>query len=428
MSRKSSSVSTVIEWSPGAVAAYDGVARKIYRGVSLADIAPRLSSREAVMAIGRRACFVRAVNVPDASKEDLVQAMAVSIGQHVPIGTGDACVDLRIVGEPGPEGRTATLVAMRAADLRTLYEEARQAGIRVVATVPAAYGSWLLAQGTSLANCAAVSESAEGLGVDLISGGELKYSRALPPHSSNGHLAPELVRTFSAAGIQAAPTLAEGIPISSAQYSVEASPLEALAGTAWATPGVEFELPEAVLARANAAKNRRSRFAILMCAAALVVMTLAYLDRAAAQEKVDLQKSHMAASVTRLNEALTLAQSDVNAKVAMGKLLKQGFEPAQKLSDIAALVSNDVPQQAWLTGINVERGRSLTIRGTAMNGETVAAYVQKLNGESRLRDVRLVFANNALIESTPVVQFSIAAFPVGNLPLVEKQTKGAARR
>lgn len=427
MSGKQPHVSTVIEWSPGAVAAYDATARKIYRGTSLADVAPRLTSRDAVFAVGRRACFVRSVSVPDAPKDDLVQAMALSIGQHVPI-SGDACVDLRIVGEAGPEGRSATLVAMRAADLRTLHEEARQAGIRVVATVPAAYGSWLLAQGSSLPNCAAVSESAEGLGVDLISEGELRYSRALPPHSSNGHLAPELLRTFSAAGLSAAPTLAEGVALSNAEYRVEATPLEALSGSAWTTPGVIFELPEAIQARAKAAKAARSRLAILLAASALLLMTLVYFDRADAQEKVDRAQARASSSLRQMKTTQDGLATQVNEKAAMAKILQRGFEPAQRLGDVAALASNDLPPQAWLTGINVERGQNVTIRGTAMTGETVAAYVQTLAKESRLRDVKLVFANNALIESTPVVQFSISAFPVGNLPLLEKQTKGATRR
>src|SRR6185436_15181826 len=155
--------------------------------------------------VGRRACFVRSVTVPDAPKSDLLQALSLSIGQHVPIGTGDACIDLRLLSEVGPDGRSATLVAMRAADLRTLYEEAKHAGIRIIATLPAAFGSWLLANNTAVSDCATISQGAEGLGVDLIQGGELRYSRALPPNSYNGQLAPELARTFSAAGIGTMP-------------------------------------------------------------------------------------------------------------------------------------------------------------------------------------------------------------------------------
>lgn len=429
MSKKATSVSTVIEWSPGAVAAYDAASKKIYQGASLVDIAPKLSSREAVMAVGRRACFVRSVSVPEAPKADLVQALTLTIGQHVPIGTADACVDLRVVGNPGPEGRTATLVAMRAADLRTMLEEAKLAGIKVVATVPAAYGSWVLANGTAIANCAAVSESAEGVGVDLITDGELRYSRALPPHASNGRLAPEIMRTFSAAGLESAPILAQGMPVSSAQYTVEKSPLEALSGTGWTTPGVEFELPETVAARAKAGRATRSRLAALLCLSALLLGTLVYLDRADAQEKVDKQRAKMNSGLRKFRATRDSLQLEVQSTANEEKVLQRGFEPAQKLGDVIALVSNKLPANAWLTGVNVERGQSLTIRGAALTGDAVADYVQALSAETRLRNVRIVFANNAVIESTPVVNFSITAFPVGNLPLVEKQTtKPGARK
>ncbi|MEA2553346.1 MAG: hypothetical protein QOJ65_1522 [Fimbriimonadaceae bacterium] len=420
MSSKAQSTGVIVEWSPGSVSAFDSARRTIYRGTSLADIAPSLSSRDVVMAIGRRACFVRSLTVPDAPKQDLLQGLRMSIGQHVPIGTADACVDLRIVGDVGPDGRAATLVAMRAVDLRTLYDEARQAGLRIIATVPAAYGSWVLANGTSLPNCAAVSESADGLGVDLIQGGELRYSRALPPNSSNGQLAPEILRTFSAAGLKSSPTLAQGFPVPSAEYSVAKTPLEALAGTGWSTPGVRFELPEAVAARAKAGKSRRARLATFLCAAALLLATFAYVDRANAQDKVNKEKARIASSLKKLSGTRDRLLTQTNEQAAMQATLARGFKPAQRLGDIAALVNNLLPPKAWLTSVGVERGQAVNIRGTALGADAVPTYLNALNHESRLRDVKLVFANNALIESTPVVQFSISAFPVGNLPLVDK--------
>ena len=90
-------------------------------------------------------------------------------------------------------------------------------------------------------------------------------------------------------------------------------------------------------------------------------------------------------------------------------------------------MSNDLPKNAWLTNVGVGRGQNIVIRGTATTGDDVAAYVQALSKEARLRDVKLIFANNSLIESTPVVQFSVSAFPVANLPLVDKVAKGAKK-
>ena len=427
MSAKSSNASVVVEWSPGAVAAYDSHTKRTVRGGSLGEIVGALSSKDVVVAVGRRACFVRSVNVPDAPKADLLQALSLSIGQHVPIGTGDACVDLRLIGEVGPDGRTATLVAMRAADLRTLYDEAKHAGIRIIATLPAAFGSWLLANGTAVADCAAVSQGAEGMGVDLIQGGELRYSRALPPNSYNGQLAPELARTFSAAGLKAMPTFAAGVDVPSASYNVEKSPLEALSGTGWTLPGVEFELPEAVQARQKSARAGKSRLAAFLCAGAVLLLGYAYLDWASAEGLVSAQKSKANNEVTTLNGSLSTRQAEVDNEKTMVTVLQRGFQPAQHLTDIAALVSNDLPKGAWLTNISIARGEPIQLRGTAMTSADITTYLKALNAEARLRDVKLVFANNGLIESTPVVQFAITAFPVGNLPLVDRKQTGSKR-
>ncbi len=417
---KLTQASVVIEWAPGSVAAYDVASNKTTRGRSLAEIVPYIGSKDAVMAISRRACFVRTVNVPDASKADLIQALTMSISQHVPIGTGDACVDIRLVNEIGPEGRVATLVAMKAADLRTLQDEAKQAGIRIIATLPAAYGSWLLAGSTSLKDCAAVSESAEGMNLDIIAGGELRYSRALPPDASNGHLAPEILRTFGAAGLRAAPTLAEGLQIPAAEYTVGKSPLEALTGSGWSAPGVEFHLPETIQIQARSGRLIRARIAAMVCILAVMLAGYVYMDRAKSQAAVD--KAQYAAN-SMLSSLRSKAQSeklDADNEAAMAAVLKRGFSPGQKLGDVTALVSNELPKNAWLTNIGVARGQLVVLRGTALTGDGVATYVNALSKEPRLRDVKLIFANNTLIESTPVVLFSISAFPVGNLPLVDK--------
>jgi hypothetical protein len=427
MSSKSTQASVVIEWAPGSVAAYDVASNKTTRGRSLAEIVPYIGSKDAVMAISRRACFVRTVNVPDASKSDLLQALTMSISQHVPIGSGDACVDIRLVNEMGPEGRVATLVAMKAADLRTLQDEAKQAGIRIIATVPAAYGSWLLASATSLKDCAAVSESGEGMNLDIISGGELRYSRALPPDASNGHLAPEILRTFSAAGLRAAPTLAEGLKIPTAEYTVAKSPLEALTGSGWSTPGVEFHLPETLLLRARSGRLLRARVAAMICILAVMLAGYVYMDRAKAQAAVDKAQYAANSSLSALRARAQSQKTESDNEAAMAAVLKRGFSPGQKLGDVIALVNNELPKNAWLTNVGVARGQLIVLRGTAMRGDDVATYVNSLSKEARLRNVKLIFANNTLIESTPVVLFSISAFPVGNLPLVDKAKKGGGK-
>jgi hypothetical protein len=82
----------------------------------------------------------------------------------------------------------------------------------------------------------------------------------------------------------------------------------------------------------------------------------------------------------------------------------------------------------WLTGFTAERGKPFTARGIAKTGDGVVQYLQALTLEQRLRDVKLVAsANNAKIDETPVVQFSISAFPIGNLTLADPEAKKSAR-
>lgn len=422
------SADVVIEWAPGSATAYDLQSKKVISGASLLDIAPKLNSRDVVVGVSRRACFIRTLMLPDAPKEDLLQGLSTTIAQHVPIESGDACVDLRLQGIAGSQGRPGTLIAMRAGDLRRLREEARQAGLRILATVPAAFGSWVLANATSLQDCAAVSETTDGMAVDLIADGELRYSRALGKEATNGRLAPEILRTFMAAGMEASPTLAQGLRLPAAQYTVEKTPLEALAGVAWSLPGVEFELPEVLAAKKRTAQNQRSRIATSLWVVAIILVCFAYFEYAQAQAKVDRVARQSASVVNATQLKVDDLSSRHRAALEMQQILDQGFKPAQRLGDVLALLSNRLPKGAWLTNVSVQRGQSVSIRGTALAGEDVTAYVDALAKEPRLRDVRLEFANNALIESTPVVNFSISAFPVGNLPLVEKtKAKGGKR-
>ena len=71
-----------------------------------------------------------------------------------------------------------------------------------------------------------------------------------------------------------------------------------------------------------------------------------------------------------------------------------------------------------MTGVTLERGKLIQIRGTAKTSEIVSQYMLMLQAEPQLRDVRLVFANNAAIETNQVVQFRYSAFTVCKLPLI----------
>src|SRR5262249_35151904 len=99
------------------------------------------------------------------------------------------------------------------------------------------------------------------------------------------------------------------------------------------------------------------------------------------------------------------------------------------LSDLVAVTADSLPPGAWMTGLTIERGKPLQIRGAAKTANDVARCVDALGATRRFRDVKLVFANSARIEEKPAVQFNITAVGVGNLPMPEpqKRSKKAAR-
>jgi Tfp pilus assembly protein PilN len=103
--------------------------------------------------------------------------------------------------------------------------------------------------------------------------------------------------------------------------------------------------------------------------------------------------------------------------------LTKAFIPAQKSSDILKVVSSLLPADTWLTGVTFERGKPILIRGTSKSPTLVSNFVSGLTKQKRFRDVRLMYANGGDIQGIPTVQFSINAFPVGNLPILETGKK-----
>ncbi|HEV2473953.1 MAG TPA: PilN domain-containing protein, partial [Chthonomonadales bacterium] len=103
--------------------------------------------------------------------------------------------------------------------------------------------------------------------------------------------------------------------------------------------------------------------------------------------------------------------------------LKRAFHPAQPISDLMALIDDRTPANAWLTGLTIERGKPIQVRGDARTADDVASFVSALGSTPRLRDVKLLFNNSFKIENTQVVQFDIAATAVGNLPMPQPPKK-----
>jgi hypothetical protein len=190
---------------------------------------------------------------------------------------------------------------------------------------------------------------------------------------------------------------------------------------------VNIETAEQALARQHVGQSQRLRVALVVFGAGLILLVFQYLQYSEAATLANLGQGKWQRDINRLRTLRTAELDKGTALASLATTLNRSFKPAQTFSDVFTLASNAAPTGVWLTGMSLERGKVLTIRGVSMKGEAVVGYQTALVNEPRFRDVKLVFATNTLIENNPVVQFSISAFPVGNLPLTESTKKGAKR-
>ena len=435
----------VIEWSPKGVTTFDAVTRSSQHFESAQAASATTGSREVVAAVSRRSVFVRTTRVPDAAISDVRLVLSVKLGDLFPLAASDLAYDFVLTEDVNTEGRLAVVVAMAAQDLRRLHEEFKAAGYRVQQVIPSAFGSVALAEKLSRSSAAVVTREADGIGIDIIENKQLRYSR-LSTNTSNPTA--EVCRTYTVAGLATAEVIASnGLKFADADVVTGEGSLEALLGSPKGLPDINLEVPEAVALRAKKARDQRQALALFSFVAALSLAAFAYYDRSSKVAAIDAGKTKDKAELTKLNKEQKKVQDDLAKIVSPATLstilgdkkkiqsipdgtsddaetaIDLGFKYGQRFSDVVTTVVNDVPAGLWLSGISLERGKRLVLRGTSKGEEQITQFVKSLSAPdasgapSRLRDVQLEFANNATIEQIPVVQFSVSAFPVGNVPL-----------
>jgi hypothetical protein len=410
-----------LEWSPVGVRLYDGATNTECAYVSAADAGVAAGGGPVVLAVSRRSSFFRVLPLPTASRADLRQLLEFQSSTLFPIPIADLAFDFQGTDKVGPEGRKTLVAAIPTAELRRAIDELRAAGFSVIRVVPTAMGSALLAHDMGYPSAIVVENTPEGPAFDAIEGGELKATRVAPPNSP---IDEEARRTAAMAGIDGAPViLAPGTTSEGTEVRATATPLAALVGPAAGKVGLDLEPRDIVEQRERSGRSRRRRLAALLAAAAALLVVLVYLHHTDAQAKTQRQRAAMNSSVNRLLGVQKAAEADAQRVTRDRQVVDLAFAPAQPLSDIVVVAAAEGTDGLWLTGISVDRGKQLLVRGTAITSEAVAEFLDRLGRNGRFRDVRLVFSNNATISATQVVQFSITAFPVGNIPLAETSTR-----
>ena len=125
--------------------------------------------------------------------------------------------------------------------------------------------------------------------------------------------------------------------------------------------------------------------------------------------------------VSKARSNRKIAELESKKETDFTNVLNPAFEPGQRLSDALAAITTAAPGTVWLTGVNMDRGRPIQVRGTAMSNEAVTQFVNTLGASDRFRDVQLVNASSAKIEQTEVVNFTMNLTAVANVPLPKPQ-------
>lgn len=377
--------------------------------------------REAILGVGRRNAFVRSVRVPNGSPDEIRMILGMRLAELFPSINGELAYDFQLTSDVNAEGRLAVLAAIPASELRTVLENLRQQSIRVTKTVPVALGAGLAASNAGLQDAILTEERSDGVTLDVVVGGELRASRIATPGTA---IEVELKRTASLASAEVLPVITVGGVNLPSDHTSSRGALESLVAPGADRNRISLELPEAKAQKEKAGAQRYLRLGLILVLTAILAGYFIVDDRSSATAAVNKEKSRYANAMKKLKAAQSSAETALSSLSALDNTLTLAFAPAQKISDMVTLVSNSLPKGAWLTGISAERGKPLLIRGTALDRGAVDTFISRLRNEARLRNLKLLFANGQKIEDVDVVQFSIEAFPVGNLPIVERRRSG----
>jgi Tfp pilus assembly protein PilN len=410
-----------IEWTPSRVRALDTATGKRAEAATLAEVGSVTGGhRDALVGVGRGSVFLKTVSLPKAAPEDLRRILSVQIGQIFPLPADQLAFDFHQTSEHGPDGFVTLVAAVRADDLRALHTDLQRAGLKAVRVLPVALGSAAVAGRAGLADALVVESTPAGIALDLVKGGVVRFSRTAPEGSD---ILQEMRRTLTAAGAADVTMVAAGGL--SAPFGGVEQPEDALGLLHEAPAGFAFEMAEAREREARRRITNKTRLAVHLMLSALLLVALVWADRSDAQAVVTRGQGTWARELGKLRSIRDAETKKAQGAAEIQAAVTRAYAPGQPLSDIAAVVGDSLPPSAWLTGLNLERGKSVEIRGTVTDPADVARLLGRLSDSGRFREVKLVFANSGKIGEKPVVQFSVTATAIGNLPLpAPPKTKG----
>jgi hypothetical protein len=358
--------------------------------------------------------------LPNAPKPEVAKVLTVQLSALLPVRPEEVSFDFMLTDDVQSDGRLAVVCAVKSDHLRLALSHLATEGLSAEAVVPTSIGHLATARSQALPSAAIVESAEGGMTIDVWSNGNLCLSRFVAGLTSDT-VADEVCRSFAVAKLPCGPLVAAGgLSLEGADVTTANSALALLSNGPWP---IQIELPEVVAKRERQKVEKVKRYAIWLWFAAITLTSIIWLNRWTTSRDAAAVEARWKKRLSDVSLQQRQASAKLNQLAAQASTLATGFEPKQRLVDVIALAAAATPEGVWLTGMTLERGKPINLRGTAMTSEAVAMYLEKLAGMDRFREVKLAFANNAVIEGINVVQFSMTAHVIGNLPLVIEDVK-----
>ena len=410
MSQKPQAAQLLIEWDREWVRVHFVDSANTKEGASLSEI-DGVIGKTAVLLLSRRLILQRSIALPDAQKSDVLVALKMKLADVFPIPASELAFDFIPTSEKNDSGRVCNVFAARTSDIAEVIDVCTKLGIVIQQIVPVQALTIKVAEQNAVSSGIFAERFGDQVNLDVYRYGDLVSSKIVDLNSLDN----EIARMKAMTG-EGSKTYSYDVTLDGLEQKLPSPFINS-----YFQSGLTLDLePEEYRAsRDEKIRKARHKNCYLLFLVGLAVAALVgddYLGRlnSLATQEAQYQKKVKTATLIKDNEESKTAKQ----KPAFDQLAR-AFEPAQMPSDILKVVSGLLPSDTWLTGVTYERGKPILIRGTSRKSELVSTYVTELSKQNRFRDVRLLYANGGDIAGIPTVQFSITAFPVGNLAILD---------
>ncbi len=416
----------VIEWSPESCLVCDPATHAISSHVSPTDALAAIGNpKHITLALGRRQVFVKAIRLPDVPIAEARNLLRFRLEDLFPLPANEIAYDLVATEDINTDGREYVIFATKSETIKQARALFNHAGTKLDRIIPTCLGSEKL--GESALSSIVISPSSEGIALDAVDRGHVVYSRIAGNVTTKAEIEGEIARVSAASGFSNPTLVAHSSLKELVSPNVRLADEHPLNILSTLHTDVNLRLPEDLALATSTKLNSRKRLAMYMGICCALALGIAWLGRDEENTKVKKVQEQYARRVNEVKKQSGEKSTEITKLKGHESMVTDGIEPKQDLSDVVIIASNACPDGLWLTGLNVERGKDLSVRGTALSNAQLGAFVDGLNASARLRDVKLAFSNINTIGETPVVQFSVTAHVIGNIPLAEPRKDKRAR-